>query len=140
MIVDEDYELEDEGSYDVCMVCDEFGDSSQLMFCHSCQQLSHVFCAGLDDMPTSGPWYCHGCVENPELLSAATRRRPNPRGPAAWVNGRSRVPRHNRGPDEWVGVWQSVWDRLQWVLRLDFAPLPTTSTHAAEARIAQYDL
>ena len=28
----------------------------------------------------------------------------------------------------------------RWVLRLDFAPLPTTSTHAAEARIAQYDL
>jgi len=120
MIVDEDYGLEDDGSYDACMVCDEFGDPSQLMFCHSCEQLSHVFCAGLDDMPTSGPWYCHGCVENPGLLSAATRRRPNPRGPAAWVNGRSRVPRHNRGPDEWVGVWQSVWDRLQWDIDFPF--------------------
>ncbi|KAF2624698.1 hypothetical protein BU25DRAFT_132516 [Macroventuria anomochaeta] len=120
MIVDEDYALEDDGSYDACMVCDEFGDASQLMFCHSCEQLCHVFCAGLDEMPTRGAWYCQGCIENPALLEAATRRRTNPRGPAAWINGRSRVPRHNRAPDEWVGVWQSVWNRLQWDIDFPF--------------------
>lgn len=121
MIIEEDYTLEeDDGSYDACMVCDEFGDASQLMYCHSCEQLCHVFCAGLDRMPSRGPWYCHGCVENPGLLEAASRRRPAARGPAAWVNGRSRVPRHNRGPDEWVGVWQSVWDRLQFDIEFPF--------------------
>ena len=120
MIVDEDYALEDDGSYDACMVCDEFGDSSQLMFCHSCEQLCHVFCAGLDEMPTRGAWYCQGCIENPALLEAATRRRGAAHGPAAWVNGRCRVPRHNRAPDEWVGVWQSVWNRLQWDIDFPF--------------------
>ncbi|KAG9189227.1 hypothetical protein G6011_06095 [Alternaria panax] len=120
MIVEDDYILEDDGSYDACMVCDEFGDASQLMYCHSCEQLCHVFCAGLDRMPSRGPWYCQGCVENPSLLEAASRRRPAVRGPAAWVNGRSRVPRHNHAPDEWVGVWQSVWDRLQFDIEFPF--------------------
>jgi hypothetical protein len=120
MIVDDDYALEDDGSYDACMVCDEFGDASQLMYCHSCEQLCHVFCGGLDRMPTRGAWYCPGCIENPALLEAASRRRPAPRGPAAWINGRSRVPRHNRAPDEWVGVWQSVWNRLQFDIEFPF--------------------
>ncbi|EUC44865.1 hypothetical protein COCMIDRAFT_37301 [Bipolaris oryzae ATCC 44560] len=120
MIIEEDYTLEDDGSYDACMVCDEFGDASQLMYCHSCEQLCHVFCAGLDRMPSRGPWYCQGCVENPGLLEAASRRRPAIRGPAAWINGRSRVPRHNQAPDEWVGVWQSVWDRLQFDIEFPF--------------------
>ena len=121
MIIDDDYTLEeDDGSYDACMICDEFGDASQLMYCHSCEQLCHVFCAGLDRMPSRGPWYCHGCVENPGLLEAASQRRPATRGPAAWINGRSRVPRHNRAPDEWVGVWQSVWDRLQFDIEFPF--------------------
>lgn len=119
MIIEEDYILEDDGSYDACMVCDEFGDSSQLMYCHSCEQLCHVFCAGLDRMPTRGAWYCQGCMENPTLLGEATRR-PTPRGPAAYINGRSRVPRRHRAPDEWVGVWQSVWDRLHFDIEFPF--------------------
>jgi hypothetical protein len=49
MIVEDEPVFEDDGSYDACMVCDEFGESSQLMYCHSCEQLSHVFCAGLDE-------------------------------------------------------------------------------------------
>jgi hypothetical protein len=120
MIVEEDdYVLEDDGSYDACMVCDEFGDASQLMYCHSCEQLSHVFCAGLDRMPSRGAWYCQPCMEN-GLVEPASLRRPAPRGPAAWINGRSRVPRHNRAPDEWVGVWQSVWNRLQFDIEFPF--------------------
>lgn len=115
MIVEEDYIFEDDGSYDACMVCDEFGDSSQLMYCHSCEQLCHVFCAGLDRMPARGAWYCQGCIENPELISAAAQRG-TPRGPAAFINGRSRLPRRAGAPDEWVGVWQSVWDRLHFDL------------------------
>lgn len=120
MIVEEDdYTLEDDGSYDACMVCDEFGDASSLMYCHSCEQLSHVFCAGLDRMPSRGAWYCQPCMEN-GLVESASFRRPAPRGPAAWINGRSRVPRHNRAPDEWVGVWQSVWNRLQFDIEFPF--------------------
>ncbi|KAL5117576.1 hypothetical protein ACEQ8H_004469 [Pleosporales sp. CAS-2024a] len=120
MIVDEaDFALEDDGSYDACMVCDEFGEASQLMYCHSCEQLAHVFCAGLDRMPSRGAWYCQPCMES-GLVDSASLRRPAPRGPAAWINGRSRVPRHNRGPDEWVGVWQSVWDRLQFDIEFPF--------------------
>lgn len=120
MIVEEDeYTLEDDGSYDACMVCDEFGDASSLMYCHSCEQLCHVFCAGLDRMPSRGAWYCQPCMEN-GLVESASLRRPAARGPAAWINGRSRVPRHNRAPDEWVGVWQSVWDRLQFDIEFPF--------------------
>ncbi|KAL6704184.1 hypothetical protein ACN47E_008441 [Coniothyrium glycines] len=130
MIIDDDYTLEDDGSYDACMVCDEFGDASQLMYCFSCEQLCHVFCAGLDRMPSRGPWYCHGCVENPGLLEAASRRRGATRSPAAWVNGRSRVPRHNRAPDEWVGVWQSVWDRLQFDIEFPFEDEEPSENHS----------
>jgi hypothetical protein len=119
IVEDDDYILEDDGSYDACMVCDEFGDASQLMYCHSCEQLSHVFCAGLDRMPSRGAWYCQPCMEN-GLVESASMRRPAPRGPAAWINGRSRVPRYNRAPDEWVGVWQSVWNRLQFDLEFPF--------------------
>lgn len=119
MIIEDDDIFEDDGSYDACMVCDDFGDSSQLMYCHSCEQLCHVFCAGLDRMPTRGGWYCHGCVENPELISAAVRRS-TPRSPAAYVNGRPRIPRRTGAPDEWVGVWQSVWDRLHFDLEFPF--------------------
>ncbi|KAF2477608.1 uncharacterized protein BDR25DRAFT_206678 [Lindgomyces ingoldianus] len=121
MIVEEDYyNLVDDGSYDACMICDEFGDSAQLMFCHSCEQICHVFCAGLDAMPSRGAWYCQHCMENPELLAAATRRQP-PRGPAAFINGRSRIRRRRpRAPDEWVGVWQSVWDRLHFDIEFPF--------------------
>jgi hypothetical protein len=97
------------------MVCDEFGDASQLMYCHSCEQLCHVFCAGLDRMPSRGAWYCQGCMENPELLSGA-QQRARPRGPAAFANGRNRVPRRAGAPDEWIGVWQSVWSRLNFDL------------------------
>ncbi|CAO2651653.1 Nn.00g042230.m01.CDS01 [Neocucurbitaria sp. VM-36] len=131
MIIEDDYTLEgDDGSYDACMICDEFGDASTLMYCHSCEQLCHVFCAGLDRMPLRGPWYCHGCVENPSLLEVASRRRPAARGPAAWVNGRSRVPRLNRAPDEWVGVWQSVWDRLQFDIEFPFEDDEQSENHS----------
>jgi hypothetical protein len=119
MIIDDEYMLEDDGSYDACMVCDEFGDSAQLMFCNSCELLCHVFCAGLDRMPRRGAWYCQRCVEKPELLAAASTK-PVPISPAAFVNGRSRLPRRSGPPDEWVGVWQTVWDRLHFDLDFPF--------------------
>jgi len=134
MIVEEDdYTLEDDGSYDACMVCDEFGDASQLMYCHSCEQLSHVFCAGLDRMPSRGAWYCQPCMEN-GLVESASMRRPAARGPAAWINGRSRVPRHNRAPDEWVGVWQSVWNRLQFDIEFPFEDDEQSENHSEVLR------
>jgi hypothetical protein len=134
MIVEEDdYALEDDGSYDACMVCDEFGDASQLMYCHSCEQLSHIFCAGLDRMPSRGAWYCQPCMEN-GLVETASLRRPAARGPAAWINGRSRVPRHNRAPDEWVGVWQSVWSRLQFDIEFPFEDDEQSENHSEVVR------
>jgi hypothetical protein len=133
MIVEEDYVFEDDGSYDACMVCDEFGDSSQLMYCHSCEQLCHVFCAGLDRMPTRGAWYCQGCMEDPASLDAATRR-PAARGPAAFINGRNRIPRRNRGPDEWVGVWQSVWNRLHFDIEFPFGDDDQSETRSEVER------
>ncbi|ORY10749.1 hypothetical protein BCR34DRAFT_566361 [Clohesyomyces aquaticus] len=122
MVIEEDYyNLADDGSYDACMVCDEFGQSAQLMYCHSCEQLCHVFCAGLDHMPSRGAWYCQQCMENPELLAAASRRQVPRGGPAAYINGRSRTRRRRtNAPDEWVGVWQSVWDRLHFDIEFPF--------------------
>ena len=137
MIIDDDYFLEDDGSYDACMVCDEFGDSSLLMYCHSCEQLCHVFCAGLDKMPTRGAWYCQGCAENPELLEAASARRPPVRGPAAFVNGRSRLPRRPGAPDAWVGVWQTVWDRLHFDLEFPFEDEEQTESRSEVHRREQ---
>lgn len=123
MIVEDDYYFEEEPTPDsCCMVCDDIGDSSQLMECHSCGNYCHVFCAGLDDMPGRGPWYCQHCMENPSLLRAAGHR-PTRRGPAAYLNPRlrtSRTSRRARAPDEWVGVWQSVWDRLHFDIEFPF--------------------
>ncbi|KAL5424755.1 hypothetical protein PMIN04_002985 [Paraphaeosphaeria minitans] len=129
MIVEDDYFFEEEAIPDlVCMVCDDIGDSSQLMECHSCANYCHVFCAGLDDMPTRGPWYCQYCMENPSLLRAAGHR-PAMRGPAAYLNSYSRTSRSSRtsrtsrrarAPDEWVDVWQSVWDRLHFDIEFPF--------------------
>ncbi|KAF2734765.1 hypothetical protein EJ04DRAFT_228289 [Polyplosphaeria fusca] len=133
MIVDDDNTLEDDGSYDVCIVCDEFGDSSELMYCLSCQQLCHVFCAGLDSMPTRGPWYCHSCIENPELLHAASRRASS-RGPAAFINGRAQVPRLSRAADEWVGVWQVVRDRLHFDIDFPFEDDDNQSDNRSEVQ------
>ncbi|KAF2638498.1 hypothetical protein P280DRAFT_71723 [Massarina eburnea CBS 473.64] len=137
MIVEEedvDHDLlDDDGSFDACMVCDDFGDSSQLMYCHSCEQLCHVFCAGLDYMPARGAWYCQGCMENPALLQAATRRT-CPRGPAAYVNGRCRLPVRQRAPDEWVGVWQSVWNRLHFDIEFPFEDDEQSETRSEIAR------
>jgi hypothetical protein len=123
MIVEDDYFFEAEATPDTsCMVCDDIGDSNQLMECHSCGKYCHVFCAGLDDMPMRGPWYCQYCMENPSLLRAAGHR-PAMRGPAAYLNPRSRTSRTSRrarAPDEWVDVWQSVWDRLHFDIEFPF--------------------
>lgn len=124
MIVEDDFYFEEEvvDPDTCCMVCDDIGDPSQLMECHSCGNYCHAFCAGLDDMPRRGPWYCEHCMENPSLLRAAGRR-PTVRGPAALVNLRNRTNRNrrrSRAPDEWVGVWQSVWDRLHFDIEFPF--------------------
>ncbi|KAF2864765.1 hypothetical protein BDV95DRAFT_632728 [Massariosphaeria phaeospora] len=117
MIIDEDPLLENDGSYDACMVCEQFGDSSLLLFCNNCDQLCHVFCAGLDRMPTRGAWLCHSCREVPAALEAADQQQSS-HGPAAYVNGRSR--RYTRAPDEWSGVWQAVFDRTNLDLEFPF--------------------
>lgn len=123
MIVEDDYFFEDEAEPDlICMVCEDTGDPSQLMECHSCAHFCHVFCAGLDDMPRRGPWYCQHCLENPSMLRAAGRR-PTMRGPSIYANTNPRTARARRrslAPDEWVGVWQSVWDRLHFDIEFPF--------------------
>lgn len=123
MIVEDDYFYEEEAEPDfVCMVCDDIGDPSRLMECHSCGNYCHVFCAGMDDMPRRGPWYCQHCMENPAMLRSASRRS-TMRGPSIYANSRTRSTqyrRHSRAPDEWVGVWQSVWDRLHFDIEFPF--------------------
>lgn len=115
VVEDEDDLLEDEG-YDPCMVCEEYGDVTTLMECTGCNLLCHVFCAGLDLMPSRGPWYCQSCLENPQVLAEASRRSNQPRNPQAFTRGRRRnAPRQ---PNAWARVWQTVWDRLH--LDLDF--------------------
>jgi hypothetical protein len=84
-------------------------------------------------MPVRGAWYCQGCIENPALLQAAAQRNVAC-GPAAYVNGRSRLPRRLRGPDEWVGVWQSVWDRLHFDVEFPFEEDNQSETMSEQAR------
>ena len=45
------------------------------------------------------------------------------RGPSIYASSRTRSTqsrRHSRAPDEWVGVWQSVWDRLHFDIEFPF--------------------
>ncbi|KAJ9639336.1 hypothetical protein H2199_006369 [Coniosporium tulheliwenetii] len=132
IIDDEDDDLFDEysESWEPCMVCEEYGDESQLMQCDGpgCTLSSHAFCAGLDRVP-SGLWFCHNCLENQQTAAVASR---------ASTRRRTGSVRRGRGgtrtPNEWARVWQSVRNRLH--LDLDF-PFDDESADEQQRTAAQ---
>ncbi|KAK4561709.1 hypothetical protein LTR86_004388 [Recurvomyces mirabilis] len=90
-------------AWESCILCGDSDDTHELMYCDSCEQAVHVFCAGFDDAPVE--WYCEACSN---VLGTSTRRRP-----------RRLARRNRRGNDTvWARVWQEVSRRLD--LDLDF--------------------
>jgi hypothetical protein len=92
---------------DPCMVCDVFGDESQLLLCDGCNHSCHVFCAGLDNIP-AGAWFCYTCQEDAQIMHNNYRPR---------AIARSAVSRGNRGrpvhdnQTTWARLWRSVASR-----------------------------
>ncbi|KAK8191333.1 uncharacterized protein BKA78DRAFT_331432 [Phyllosticta capitalensis] len=131
MIVDDEL---DEPSFEPCMVCEDFGDEEHLMLCDNCEQPCHVFCAGLDELP-SGAWYCQTCMENPFVLAERERERNHTRsGVNSRLTRRERAIRATgrRADSPWARVWQEVHRRTG--IDLDFPyDDETTGPAAVEA-------
>lgn len=123
MIVEE----EDIQNDDPCIVCQEYGDEAELLICDGCDSMCHVFCAGLDSVPT-GSWICENCMQNPQILgnfgrdidSRARHSREQRRQRSQRRSRRQQSTRAARssGSSDWARVWQSVWQRIH--LDLDF--------------------
>jgi hypothetical protein len=131
---------------DPCMVCETFGDESQLLLCDGCTQSCHVHCAGLDSIP-AGSWFCYDCQSDPQVIFRAeghahrvpslpntSSRRGNTRGRRRGAsrnnpvvigtsNGRSRTESSRREEERdpraaWARLWRSVASRT--AIDLDF--------------------
>ncbi|KAK8160775.1 hypothetical protein BKA80DRAFT_255452 [Phyllosticta citrichinensis] len=136
MIVDDEL---DEPSFEPCMVCEDFGDEEHLMLCDNCEQPCHVFCAGLDELP-SGAWYCQTCMENPFVLAERERERNHNRsGVNSRLTRRERAIRAagRRADSPWARVWQEVHRRTG--IDLDF-PYDDEVTGQAAAEAHRRDL
>ncbi|KAF2144063.1 uncharacterized protein K452DRAFT_285274 [Aplosporella prunicola CBS 121167] len=108
MLIEDDDLLEP--SFEPCMVCDAFGDEEHMMLCSNCNHTCHVFCAGLDELP-SAMWYCQDCMENPFLLAESQRdRQHNLPAVNARLTSRQRTIRDTRlrAASPWARVWQEV--------------------------------
>ena len=57
-------------------------------------------------------------MENPELLRIAAQQ-DSARGPAAYPGGRLR--RRRAAPDNWLGVWQTIFDGLRFDVEFPFS-------------------
>jgi PHD finger protein len=89
------------------MVCDVFGDESQLLLCDGCNHSCHVFCAGLDNIP-AGAWFCYTCQEDAQIM----HNNYQPRTIAH--RAISRGARGRQIPDNqttWARLWRSVASR-----------------------------
>lgn len=100
-----------------CMVCESFGDESLLLLCDSCNQSCHVFCAGLDGIPT-GSWFCYDCQSDPQVWV-----QPRNRTARSASGQRRRRNRRQAGPASenltaWARLWRSVATRTS--IDLDF--------------------
>jgi hypothetical protein len=92
---------------DPCMVCEVFGDESQLLLCDGCNHSCHVFCAGLDSIP-AGAWFCYTCCEDPRVMHNSLQPRAGPR--RATSRG-TRGRRNNDPSTAWARLWRSVASR-----------------------------
>jgi hypothetical protein len=106
-----------------CMVCETYGDDSELMYCDGCSNTCHIACAGLDSLPP-GTWFCYTCQHDPQILA-------NNRGGAS--SPRSRRNRAGRFPMAWERVWRSVYDRLDFDLDFPFTQEDTAAQRRAES-------
>lgn len=121
------------------MVCNHFGDDSMLLLCDGCDQSCHVFCAGLDSVPT-GAWFCYDCQADPQVWNPQTARSSN-------IDRRARAERRgeNRGRGQrsrnfagdtrttWARVWHSVAHATDIDLEFPFAEEASTGTQRSEA-------
>ena len=87
-------------------------DESQLLLCDGCNNTTHVFCAGLDSVP-SGSWFCFTCLEDPQVLARHYRGTATPTR-----RRRIRRPRREIG---WERAWRSIFDRLHFDIDFPFA-------------------
>jgi hypothetical protein len=86
------------------MICDVFGDESQLLLCDGCNHSCHVCCAGLDNIP-AGAWFCYTCQEDAQIMHDNYQPRRIAR------RATSRGTRGRRGNDPqtaWARLWRSV--------------------------------
>ncbi|KAJ5488625.1 hypothetical protein N7539_003515 [Penicillium diatomitis] len=131
-----DYGDEDFGDYLPCTICGQCGDEDVLLLCDGCDAPSHVFCLGLEGVP-SGDWYCDMCETLRAVEPAAEIVNSQPRTTAR-RDGRTRGSRRQtRSSDQvnsfhWARVWQAVWDNLNF--DLDF---PYDDDRAAQRVLQQ---
>ncbi|KAF2100550.1 hypothetical protein NA57DRAFT_74155 [Rhizodiscina lignyota] len=105
-----------EGHIEPCMVCQVFGEESQLLLCDGCSQSCHVACAGLDEIP-AGMWFCYDCMGDSRILQDASRRTSTPRSRRR--RGRQQ-PRDGAQTLEWTRVWREVHQRIDFDLEFPF--------------------
>ncbi|KAJ5371290.1 uncharacterized protein N7496_007382 [Penicillium cataractarum] len=117
-----DYLEDDLADYQPCTICGESDNEDVLLLCDGCDAPSHVYCVGLEDVP-SGSWYCERC-ETQRAIEPTTE------APARSTRTNERRTRRTRGQQRqaqsrnqinslhWARVWQSVWDHLN--IDLDF--------------------
>jgi hypothetical protein len=91
------------------MVCDSYGDESELLLCDGCNNTTHVFCAGLDSVP-AGAWFCYTCQQDPQILAQNFRT----------TLGRRRRIRRPLREVGWERAWRSIFDRLHFDLDFPF--------------------
>ena len=130
-----EYADEDIIDFQPCTICGESDNEDVLLLCDGCDAASHIYCIGLDDIP-SGSWYCTQC-ETQSLLGPAPdvstrvsrsteRRSRRTRAQQRRIQSRNQI-----NSLHWARVWQSVWDHLN--IDLDF---PFDDDRSAE-RLAQ---
>ena len=146
MLIEEDLLDEPE---DPCMLCGQYNDSYETMYCDGCDRAAHVFCAGTGDFPEV--WYCAECLhaldDNETVAPGRTSRRTR-RTRTTTTQGEPRRTgggRRSRRPDAWARVWQSVWDRLNFDLDFPFdeestTEIPRTAAQRRELNVWQQRL